>query len=213
MLSCFRCVWLCNPMDCSLRGSSTHWISQARMLEWVAISYSRGSPQPREWIRVSLSPALAGGFFTTEAPGKPHASGCSIKLSEPLRGRRGSEASIQPVRVGDQAHPAWFYENTFMGSFTTSSPRLPSWLSERPTGCNYIPGPRNEGMVRIRQCWWSRGGGGQGWDGGAGRGSREGLDEWGGEGRNNIHNRIAYHVPGMVWGLSLILISTLPEWY
>lgn len=32
-----------------------------------------------------------------------------------------------------------------MGSFTRSSPRLPSWLSQRPTGCNYIPDPRNEG--------------------------------------------------------------------
>ena len=39
---------LCDPMDCSLPGSSVHGISQARILEWVAIPFSRGSPQPRD---------------------------------------------------------------------------------------------------------------------------------------------------------------------
>ena len=43
-------VWLCNPMDCSLPGSSVHGIFQARVLEWVAISFSRGSSQPRDRI-------------------------------------------------------------------------------------------------------------------------------------------------------------------
>ena len=33
----------CDPLDCSPPGSSVHWISQARILEWVAISFSRGS--------------------------------------------------------------------------------------------------------------------------------------------------------------------------
>ena len=39
---------LCNPMDCSLPGSSVHGIFQARILEWVAICFSRGSAQPRD---------------------------------------------------------------------------------------------------------------------------------------------------------------------
>jgi len=43
-------VWLCNPMDCSLPGSSVHGIFQARVLEWVAITFSRGSSQPRDRI-------------------------------------------------------------------------------------------------------------------------------------------------------------------
>ena len=45
-------VWLCEPMDCSLPGSSVHGIFQARVLEWVAISFSRGSSQPRDrtWV-------------------------------------------------------------------------------------------------------------------------------------------------------------------
>ena len=47
---------LCNPMDCSLPGSSLHGILQARVLEWVAISFSRGSSQPRDQTRVSCIP-------------------------------------------------------------------------------------------------------------------------------------------------------------
>ena len=42
------CLTLCDPMDCNLPGSSVHGILQARILEWVAISFSRGSSQPRD---------------------------------------------------------------------------------------------------------------------------------------------------------------------
>ena len=42
------CSTLCDPMDCSPLGSSVHGIFQARILEWVAICYSRGSSQPRD---------------------------------------------------------------------------------------------------------------------------------------------------------------------
>ena len=48
------CPTLCDPMDCSLLGSSVHGIFQARVLEWVAISFSRRSSQPRDWTPVSL---------------------------------------------------------------------------------------------------------------------------------------------------------------
>ena len=41
------CLTLCDPMDCSLPGSSVHGILQARILKWVDISFSRGSSQPR----------------------------------------------------------------------------------------------------------------------------------------------------------------------
>ena len=55
-------------MDDSLPGSSVYGgISQARVPEWVVISFSRGSSRPRI---ESVSPAVAGGFFTTEPPGK-----------------------------------------------------------------------------------------------------------------------------------------------
>ena len=58
----------CDPMDCSLPGSSVHEISQARILEWVDISFCRGSSQPGI---EPASPALGGGFFTPEPPIKP----------------------------------------------------------------------------------------------------------------------------------------------
>ena len=54
-------------MDYNLPGSSVHEISQTRMLDWVAITFSRGSSQPRDETRISC---IAGGIFTTEPPGK-----------------------------------------------------------------------------------------------------------------------------------------------
>ena len=51
---------LCNPMDCGLRGSSVHGILQATILEWVAISSSRGSSQPRDWTRISCVFCVGG---------------------------------------------------------------------------------------------------------------------------------------------------------
>ena len=47
------CPTLCDPMDCSLPGSSVHGIFQAIVLEWIAISFSKGSSQPRDRTRVS----------------------------------------------------------------------------------------------------------------------------------------------------------------
>ena len=65
------CPTLCNPMDCSLPGSSAHGILQAKILEWVAMPSSRGSSLPRNQTHVSSGPCNAGRFFTTEPPGKP----------------------------------------------------------------------------------------------------------------------------------------------
>ena len=47
------CPFLCYPMDCSLPGSSVNGVSQARIQGWVAISFSRGSFQPKAWTQVS----------------------------------------------------------------------------------------------------------------------------------------------------------------
>ena len=52
---------LCNPVDCNLPGSSVYGIFQARILEWVAISFSRRSSQPRDWTQVSC---IVGRCFT-----------------------------------------------------------------------------------------------------------------------------------------------------
>ena len=55
------CPTLCDPMDCSLPGSSVHVIFQARILEWFAIYFSRGSSWPRDRSQVSCT---EGWFFT-----------------------------------------------------------------------------------------------------------------------------------------------------
>ena len=71
----------------SLPGSSVHVISYSRILEWVATFFSRGSSRPRGIELISLmSPALEGGFFTTEPPGKP---------GDPLQGFKKSHLNKQ----------------------------------------------------------------------------------------------------------------------
>ena len=53
---------LCDPMEYSPPGSSVYGIFQARVLEWIAISFSRGSSQPTEQTQIFH---IAGGFFTS----------------------------------------------------------------------------------------------------------------------------------------------------
>ena len=65
------CLTLCDPMDCTPLGSSVHGILQAIILEWVAMTSSRGSFQPRDQTHISCTSCLAGGFFTIELPEKP----------------------------------------------------------------------------------------------------------------------------------------------
>ena len=57
----------CDPVDCRSPGFSVHGIFQARILEWVTISYSRGSSWPRDWTWVFCISCMAGEFFTASA--------------------------------------------------------------------------------------------------------------------------------------------------
>ena len=63
------CLTLCDPVDCSPPGFSVHGILQARILEWIAIPFSRGFTQPGDQIQVSC---IAGRFFTVWATGISH---------------------------------------------------------------------------------------------------------------------------------------------
>ena len=63
------CPTIC--LDYSPPGSSVHGIFQARIVEWVAISFSRGSSRPRDWTRVSCISWIAGRFSKAQPPGKP----------------------------------------------------------------------------------------------------------------------------------------------
>ena len=62
------------PTLCDLMDYTVHEILQAKILEWVAFSFSRGSSQPRDWTQVSHT---AGGFFTSSATQTHHNSGKS----------------------------------------------------------------------------------------------------------------------------------------
>ena len=72
------CVWvyvcvlshiqLCNFMNCSLSGSSVHGIFQARILEWVSGSYSRGTSQPRDQTHVSCISCIDRQILTSSNP-------------------------------------------------------------------------------------------------------------------------------------------------
>ena len=73
------CPTLCHPMDCSPPSPEVHGFLQARLLEWVAISFYRGSSQLRNQTRISC---IALRFFNAEPPGKPVSlHGLAINLS------------------------------------------------------------------------------------------------------------------------------------
>ena len=103
------CQTLFNSTDCSPTDFSVHGISQARILEWVSISFSRQSSRPRDWGFISCVSCSAGGFFTCWAsrealrlaPLKPnHAHKFLLKLklwiSRSRMGLRVSTASKLP---------------------------------------------------------------------------------------------------------------------
>ena len=72
-LAAQSCLILCNPMDCSPSGSSAHGILQARILEWIAMPFSRGSFPSRDQTQVSC---IAGRFFTVWATREAHIKAC-----------------------------------------------------------------------------------------------------------------------------------------
>ena len=65
------CLTLTAPWTVVQPGSSLHGTSQARILEWITISFSRGSSPPRDQTHISCVSCIAGRFLTTELPGKP----------------------------------------------------------------------------------------------------------------------------------------------
>ena len=110
LLSRFR---LCDPMGYSLSGSSVHQIFQARVLEWVAVSFSRGSSQPRDLNRVSC---IAGrGFYHLDFPGP---SGKSKRENYHVKVKVTSD-SLRPHGLYSPWSP-WNSpgQNTGVGSFS-----------------------------------------------------------------------------------------------
>ena len=83
----------CNPMD-----YIAHGILQARILDWVAFCFSRGSSQPRDWNQVSL---IAGGFFTSWATGETQKS---MVRDSKLRVQRQTHTFVADFQQGCQYH-------------------------------------------------------------------------------------------------------------
>ena len=79
------CPALCDPMDCSLPGSSVHGVLQARILEWVAMPSSRGSSRPRDGTRISYVSLIGRQDLPLAPPGKTLSqSGFQVAVSEGL---------------------------------------------------------------------------------------------------------------------------------
>ena len=115
------CLTLCDSVDYSLPGSSVHGILQARILEWVAISFSRGSSWPRDWTRVSR---IAGRCFTLWAPLWTIKFNCAVhRPSSKDLDRR--DWNKWPQLVGYRAGPGkqvfWFLDKSlFLYSIKTT---------------------------------------------------------------------------------------------
>ena len=98
-------VTLWDPMDCSLPGSSIHGIFLARVLEWVAISFSRGSSWPRYWTWISH---IIGRCFMVWATREVHASGGKrIKTLEQIK----YDELWHFVWHLQNPHPCWLQKN------------------------------------------------------------------------------------------------------
>ena len=81
---------LCDPMGCSPPGSSVRGILQERILEWVAMPFSRGPSLPRDRAH---GPCVSGSSLTTEPPGKPASGGVFLLAQTPHLALPGSRLS------------------------------------------------------------------------------------------------------------------------
>ena len=107
------CLTLCDPMDCSLPGSSVHGTFQALVLEWIAISFSKGSSQPRDWTRVSR---IVDRCFTVWATN----NGDWIK---------GSQEKPVLSSPGDRKGTVWQGTKLFKTTLVESNTRREKWAT------------------------------------------------------------------------------------
>ena len=126
------CLILCNPMDCSPPGSSVRGNFQARILEWAATPFSRGSSRPRYCIQVSC---IADRFFTIWATREAHLQGGVIKFHV-LVGKISQNGNssivpslyictpscpslVLPTHISKTEYkPSWNYPNVFFFTFS-----------------------------------------------------------------------------------------------
>ena len=102
------CPTLCNLVDCSLPGSSVHGMSQASILGWIAISFSRGSSQAWDQTRISC---IAGEFFTDWATREGwHLSRSPKEVGEGtvlFKGRVSQAETVPRAKAPQQKSARW----------------------------------------------------------------------------------------------------------
>ena len=92
------CLTLCDPTDCSPPGSSVHEIRQAKVLEWVAIPFSRGSSQPRDRTCASC---LTDRFFN------PCPTWKTLPFWDLIQSYTGGKRYASSPEVQDQSDVVW----------------------------------------------------------------------------------------------------------
>ena len=139
------CLTLCDPMNCSPPGSSVHEISQARILEWVTISSSRGSSWPRDWTQVSWqadSLLLAPGGRTSHLLRK----GWRFPRTGPpptLGSLKVSLGSVMAPVGGSLSLLMCYSENILKLKVQWNSTCLPSWTHLAPISLCWVLGLRH----------------------------------------------------------------------
>ena len=134
------CPTLCNTMDCSPPGSSVHWILQARILEWFAMPFSRGTSWPRDGTCISFVSCVCSQvfffffFLPLVLPGKLHLTyrrNLMIRWGQPaclnfptslildsVQGERGREIKVQSCsELGPSKEWGHHMGRTLVGAF------------------------------------------------------------------------------------------------
>ena len=134
------CPTLCDPLDCSLSSSSIHGIFHARVLEWVAISFSRGSPRPMDGTWVSH---IAGRGFTIWVTREV----CDWTFFKSETWESFKTFFFSPCYTSSNSSRLInFTPDTFTGTYLSLPPHnrhlLPKLLSEFPhSSITYLEGP------------------------------------------------------------------------
>ena len=148
------CPTLCDPMDCSLPGISVHGIFQARILEWVAISFSRRSSWPRDWTWVSL---LVSRRFTLWATREVLQNGNDLN-SHPRHAEKRSEQGPWSCFLDSDPSSSVIAGNVTLAAYSTFEPCFlrcadcsaewrweldpAPWGVEEPEGLDSPPSPK-----------------------------------------------------------------------
>ena len=130
-------------MDCSLPGSSVHGISQARILEWVAIPFSRGSSWPRDWNRISC---ISGRFFIIWVTREAH----NLNEYKSLPMRPGVLRFMGSQRVGH----GWATDLIWWDTSCVLSHVSRVWLLATLWTVCSLPGSSVQGILQARILEW-----------------------------------------------------------